>query len=212
MELGSILALCIATLIIALVQLLVIAGLAGHALTQPRQRQEDEERPASPSLRTRSTPYQPPALPKTNPLQERTYISLSRAHDFPRTPNRARRPYSPPPRPVNPHLRDDDSDDSLSVVSHRQDLPQRRESSVSELSNPRPAAPTTNQPANREPRGRRVRYPDSSGEGWSHFLPYDSGAPLERHDAADTLREQQRSRAVERRAVEEDKKDLPNGI
>jgi hypothetical protein len=211
MELGSILALCIATLIIALVQLLVIAGLAGHALTQPRQRQEDEERPASPSLRTRSRPYEPPAPPKTNPLQEGTYIPLSRAHDFPRTPNRARRPYSPPPppRPVNPHLRDDDSDVSLSVISHRQDVPQRRESSVSELSNPRPAAPTTNGPA-REPRGRRVRYPDSSGEGWSHFLPYDSGTPLERHDAA--AREQQRGRAVERRAVEEDKKELPNGI
>jgi len=89
MELGSIFALCIVTLIIVLVQLFVIAGLAGYALPRPWRRRWDEENhtPEAP-LPSRSLISTIPAIPHTATLAEPRDSSSSL--------------YSNPPRPPNP--------------------------------------------------------------------------------------------------------------
>lgn len=127
MDLGSVFALCIATFIICLVQLLVIAGLAGHALNQPRQRRQDLE--ARDTIVGTGT-YRH-SMPEAGILGDQEFDMSSERIPSPLPPP------LPPPLPLRPkgahpaqsHPNAPRSEDMQQVRSHRD---------VSPLSSPRP--------------------------------------------------------------------------
>jgi hypothetical protein len=152
MDLGSIFAICIATFIICLVQLLVIACLAGHALTQPRQRRQDLE---ARDTTVGTGPHQH-SIPEGSDIRATGDLDMSS--------ERISSPIPPPlpsrPEDVHPHAPQSEDihpvqiHSDVSPLSSPSPRPISRASSDSLYSDPTPSPTPKSRPSNPEPGAR----------------------------------------------------------
>jgi len=221
MDLGSVFALCIATFITSLVQLLVIAGLVVHTLILPRQRPRPQDVEAAIPRETtadigRSGPYQS-SIPPGSILVTRTSSMRSERIPPPNVPSRPEanhtvRTYSPATLPLLPPLEDHHPVQRQSEVSPLSSPTQRPASSAysdSLYSDPTPPLSPQSRPSMPE-RGTystRNSLRDRYGQTVSEYLDQS----IARDRKAEQREVRKESERAEKEAYERAMRNLPSG-